>query len=350
MPSPFEAEIHCLLRENPDLKQVADELVRRWELSILSLDEQADVAQFLLACGFGTTLAQNLQRLTLDDKRLPWTQLAELIGQSQIAVGDDELTAILEGAQEQNAIEDLTRSHALDRLHTDLEVFRGQVLRGKRLAFDERRQALRDKLSFMKANRLFEEEAKVLAEALEQFPDDREFRQARDSFDIRWAREIVQNSTTVVDPTQDLEWKAARLEPEQMSAKNFIVTRAKELSEKDPKLAYDLAVTLHFMDFNTEAIEVLRNAQGSPSADWLRLELMLQARQFVTVLDEANLLESRYAGDPETTFAVIYARARALRGLGQNTMATDLLRSLVRIRPNYKSAHSLLMDWTGGDL
>jgi len=87
----------------------------------------------------------------------------------------------------------------------------------------------------------------------------------------------------------------------------------------------------------------------SPSADWLRIELMILARKYVDALNEAATLEARYASDPEAAFAITYARARALKGLGQDELATDLLRSLVRVRPSYKSAQSLLMDWSGGD-
>ena len=58
----------------------------------------------------------------------------------------------------------------------------------------------------------------------------------------------------------------------------------------------------------------------------------------------------RYDAHPkDKVVAITYARARALKGLGQDDLATDLLRSLVRVRPSYKSAQSLLMDWSGGD-
>jgi hypothetical protein len=103
------------------------------------------------------------------------------------------------------------------------------------------------------------------------------------------------------------------------------------------------------MDFHTEAIAVLEKAPEGAAADWLRLDLLIAARLFVDALTEAQTLESRYASDPEATFATAYARARALKGLGQTELAIDLMRGLVRVRPGYKSAQSFLMDWSGGD-
>jgi hypothetical protein len=349
LPSPFEAEIHSLLKSEGDPALVAAELVRRWEMNILSLDEQADVAGFLLTAGFFPTLFKNLERLLENDNRLPWATLIEAAELAGLDLNDEIAHAVLEGAEEQNAIDDLTRSRRLDLRLPELRKLREDVFVSKQLAYEDRRQAFKDRLTFMKANRLFEEEAKTLAEALLQFPGDREFQQAKDSFEIRWAREIVQNSSTVADPTQDLEWKAAHLAPEEQKIKSYIVARAKEIAAEDPRRAYDLAVTLHFMDFNADALELLHASDGIPAADWLTLELLVLSRQFVTALEHAAKLEVRYANQPDTSFSVLYARARSLHGLGQVAMAIDLLRSLVRIRPGYKSAQSLLMDWSGGD-
>jgi hypothetical protein len=59
-------------------------------------------------------------------------------------------------------------------------------------------------------------------------------------------------------------------------------------------------------------------------------------------------MEIKYISDPETTFAVSYLRAQALQGLGQHGSALEIMQSIVRVRPNYRSAHSLILEWTEG--
>jgi tetratricopeptide (TPR) repeat protein len=122
-----------------------------------------------------------------------------------------------------------------------------------------------------------------------------------------------------------------------------------EIACGKPDLAYDLAMGLQMMDFHSEALQILALASPSPAVDWLRLELEVRARRFVTALEEAHRLETLYASDPDAAFAATYARARALYGLGEKQTAIDLLRGLVKIRPHYRSAHSLLLDWAGGE-
>lgn len=350
MPTPFEAEINSLLRETGDLPQVAAELVRRWQMNLLNEREQIDCAQFLVASGLYPTLLEQARRLHKNGGTLPWAQLAEVLGRSKIPLEARETAALIEGAEAQESLEALLRSHQLDAWDRVFIERRAQVRGQKLLEVEERKKSLKDKIDFMRNNRMFEQERKALDELQALFPDEPELATAKDSFEERWAREVLASSSTLTDPTQDLIWKTERLTPEQVSAKSLIVDRAKQLAAKDPRLAYDLAICLHFMDFNAEAVEVLGDHQSSPAADWLRLELMIRARQYVTALNETLRLEIAYAGDPEAAFASVYARARALWGLGQNAIATDLLRSLVRIRPNYKSAQSLLLDWTGGDV
>lgn len=349
MPTPLEAEISSLLNETGDATQVADELVRRWERNLLDEQEQIDCAQFLVAAGLYPLLLRQLARMLKEELPLPWAQVAEALGRARIPLNDKEVRAIFAGAESQNAIRKLVRSHQLDIWDRGFGDRRSRVKSEMALEFEQRKLALKDKLEFMRNARMYEQEEKVLEEIEMLFPNEPEFANDRESFKIRWAREIISKSSSATDITQDLEWRTEKLPPEQVTAKGLIVERAKELAHENPRLAYDLAVCLHFMNFNAEALEVLEEAHGSHAADWLRLELMIRARQYVNALDEAAHLEVAYAGDPEAVFAVVYARARALWGLGQNSMAIDLLRSLVKIRPQYKSAQSLLMDWTGGE-
>lgn len=351
MATPLEAEISSLMSHLGDLDLVADELVRRWDRNLLDENEQIDCAQFLVSAGLYSRLFEQVLRLLASGHTLPWTQFAEALGRARVKLSNKDVRTLFEGAEEQDQIDAFVRSQQLDIWDRRFAERRAQAQGKRALAIAQKKQALKDRLEFMRNNRMYDEERKVLEEIQVLFPDEPEFKSDRNSFELRWAREVIaKSSTSVTDPTQDLAWKIEKLTPEQQSSKSLIVARAKELAHENPRLAYDLAVCLHFMDFNSEAIDVLAEAERSPSADWLRLELMIRARQYVNALDEASKLEVDYADDPEAVFAVVYARARALWGLGQNLMAIDLLRSLVRIRPQYKSAHSLLMDWTGGDI
>ena len=349
MPTHLETEISSLFRDLGDANAVADELLKRWGLNLLDDGQQADCAQFLLSAGLYPKLFKQVRKIAEGGGRIPWAQFAEALGRSGIQLDTLEVEAILAGAEAQQSMNDLILSRELDKYEPALAEARDMLRFEKSKELLGRKQGLRDKLQFMRANRLFDEEAKVIAEIQAIFPDETGMDVEKESLKLRWAREVIANSSTTTDPTSDLQWKIERLPPEQAAAKAMIVERAKELAAENPERAYDLAITLQMMDFPLEALSVLEFAPARSASDWLRLELLVQARQYASVLDEATRLEIEYAGEPESAFAAVYARARALRGLGQGSMAVDLMRSLVRIRPQYKSAQSLLMDWSGDD-
>lgn len=348
--STFEAEIQALLADLRDPQKVADDLVRRWNLQMLSEDEQMSTAEFMVAAGLYPALFEVIRSLLLKRLPIPWAAVAEAVGRSRVKPSDAEIDAIFDGAREQNAVAELVRSRQLDLWSRKFIDARGEVENVRKIELERKKDEIRDKLQFLRANRLQEQEKQVLEEFRAIAPQDPQLVREQESFDMRWARDVLARRTPLEEASADeLLRRAERLTPEQEASKSLLVSRTKELAKNSPRAAYDLALSLHFMDFNAEALEVLSVAPPSPSADWLRLELMIMARKYVDALAEASNLEARYASDPEAAFAITYARARALKGLGQVELATDLLRSLVRVRPSYKSAQSLLMDWSGGD-
>lgn len=345
MPTPLEAEIGAQLRATNDPTAVADELLERWHRNLLTESEQIDCAQFLLAAGLDHKLFEEIPRLIAASGRIPWAQFTEALGRSGLKIDEFEIQAVFDAAQAQDAAIDLLRARSMDRQHERFSELRSQLQEGRIREINERRQSMLDKIQYLRANRMIEQEGKMLDEYEALFPGDVFVREEREALKLRWAREVVANSTSSQDLISDLDWKIGSLTPEQTAVKTMLVEQAKALAGQDPRLAYDLAIGLHLMDFSQDALDILALAPESFAADWLRLELMIRARKFVDAMEEATRLEVTHAADPEAAFAALYARARALHGLGQVESAVELLRSLVGVRPHYKSAQSLLADW-----
>jgi hypothetical protein len=261
------------------------------------------------------------------------------------------LDAIFEGAKEQSSLSDLVLSHQLDIWSRKFSETRAQIERLRQEELEAKKQKLKDDLEFMRANRLVEEEKRVLKEAEALFPADSDVKEQRESYEIRWARDVLAKANLEFETplAEDLERRTERLSEDQEQARQLMFKRALEVASEKPKLASELATALYFMDFHAEAITVLDKAPSSPAVDWLRLDFMIAGRLFVDALTESQRLEALYSSDPEAVFAAAYARARALKGLGQTQLAIEVMRALVRARPSYKSAQSFLLDWSGGD-
>jgi len=314
----FEVEIHRLLKETDNPIQVADELLKKWDKGELSWIEQEIAAEFLLNAGFTPALFEQINKQLRARQKIPWAVFFEALARAQARLTKEEVDQILVGAGEEDALGQMCRTRALDSADPRFAKIRANP----RI---ERRQ----------------EKMKVKSEP-------RAMSQATMISDR--TRPMVENA--IPKPIRKLslqEW-AKNADQTSVTSKEKIAKTAKLMvaqSRKEPATAYDIAISLRFMGLPDEALDALACAPRGPSVLWLELDLMLETSRFVEVLDKADQLERKLSGDPDATFSAAYARAIALHGLGQLNEAKELLESIVKVKPTYRSAHSLLLKWKG---
>lgn len=402
-----EKKIHDLLLSLGDSERVADQLLTDAKKDNYSEENELQLAHFLLLSGQYPTFFKHfrslMDRLARDqnsktpssaDKQiiLPWVYLAEAIGQVRIKPLPGETTAIRKGASEQNREAQLLKSYQLDLWDLSFPQRRSELKRGSgqtqkageshaeesesetkkqppsdspsmtekdsRQLLQEEKAMLYEKLQFMRDNHMLEQEAQILNELLALYPNDAELGLAKKDLQIRWAKNVIASSTSKKNENLSMlrggTWPEDNIESALI--KSLVIDRSIELASEYPERAYDLAIGLKFMDCPKEALEVLELQKKQPPdkiksslmpTDWLYLELLLEARQYLRAFEETKKMEVQYSAAPETAPAIIYSRAQALWGLGQNEPAIELMKTLVRIRPDYKSAQSYLALWIG---
>jgi tetratricopeptide (TPR) repeat protein len=322
---------------------VAESLVEMWQKQDLKFADRAAIANFLLNSGRRHTLLNLLIETLNGDKEIPWAQLVEAC--RDLTFTPAAVNAILKGAQTQGLTEQLLLSHRLDAELDSIPQMRADSVSRRQSEYDQRRQALLDKLEYFRSQRMFDEEGRVLREFNILFPGDLDYSRIARSYEERWAREIIQQKGHQTVP-ESLPPDTPKTEHEQELEKT-VSEAVMAGAEEHPNLAYDLAILLYFLELYPSAQLALKWAPNSIATDWFGLELLIRGRQFVEALEEVNRLEKKYASNPESTFSAAYGRARALHGLGQTEGALELLRSIVNLRPHYRSAQILINDWSG---
>lgn len=348
MPSPLERELSALLRDRGDAAAVAAMLKKRWLDGEMQEADQPTAAFFLIRAGQIRTLLEIASRLLNNARRIPWAGLAEAVAAARTHPREDEVRAISVGADEQGALADLLASQRPDEWSAVFQAKRAEYQNLRALELEDRRAQLWDAVRFMRANRLYDQEAKALEDLRCAFPDDPEFAQQNRSLQERWARDVIAKGARPSFDAREESERDERLTPEEEAVRTELARQALETALTKPDSSVDLALFLHFMGFNQEAVTALAAHANEPEArrDWLRLELLLLARQFVKALEEATRLEDRHRSEPDAVFACAYARARALWGLGERSRARDAMKAIVAVRPHYRAAQSLLLDWS----
>lgn len=307
----------------------------------------------MIQAGLYSQLLFQMRRCLKREMQLPWAAMIEALHKSGAKIEPIEVDAIFEGMNAQSAqfdddmMFDLVDSFALDRYDARPAEYRSRKIAHLRQQHEEKRADLQRQLDYARVNRLFSQEKRLLDEIQAFDPNDSELSREKDLFEYREAQEIVENALAHSPPKAEIEKKFSQLPPELKKVAKPIIKRVRELAAKASEpLLYDLALMLIFMDLHEEGIKLLDGRRESSRIDWLLLETLILGGQFAAALGEVENLEVKYAGDAEAPFALTYARARALWGLGDTVTAIELIKSLTRVRPTYRSANTLLQQWT----
>ena len=118
-----------------------------------------------------------------------------------------------------------------------------------------------------------------------------------------------------------------------------------EVSLKNPKFCYDLAIAFAFMGYPKNGAHILRENLFTLSAQWLYLELLILSHQYLEALGRISLFEPQVLDSPQLAYALIYLKAQCYYGLGQKEKGKKLLFSLISVRPDYRLASQKLVQW-----
>ena len=340
----FEAKLWNRLRsENPG-PTVLEWIEMEWLQGGFSKLDKKSAALYLAR----SKAIKLLFDLTLKDfaagRDLCWAALIEAFQDLDRTPAASTWKALVEGATAHKKLDELVSSLGLDSAYLAVQQLRETLQPARFQAIEKRRQEDFEKLTSLRRDRLIENEKKLLQSMRRKYPSEQ-------SLLLRWneIREIEARaqidkskarSRRLKGPVQlDDAVEVTPMPPE-------LVERIKEVAIRSPDTAYDLAVSAMMMGDPETALQILECQETlSIAAAWVRFECLMQLRRFLECLGEVKALEVQVTSDPEAIYGCSYYRARSLWGLGEKLKAIEELEMIVKLRPDYRSAHSLLIQW-----
>lgn len=348
MANRIERKIHRLLVVGKSPKNIFDELTRDLFQKKISMEERLSIFSFGLNAGLYQQLLANFVETFHEKAPVPWGHYIHLLDTLRINPNREVIESVIKGARRQKNLETLSMVRSWDRHDKRFHEFRSAIENKRRDDHDNKKQVMIEKIEFYRSQRMVDEEKRALKVLLKMFPNDIAIQEEHEKFQRQWAREIIaQNSRDVREARIVDQKKPGKRE---LLLIKCITDEMLRILGKDNKHAYNFAIALKTMAHPLPALKVLAMADDAWEVEWLKIELLIDSGRFIDCLNAVHDLEMRYAHDPETTFAATYARAKALNGLGQSGPAIDLLQSIVSVRPNYRSAYSLMAEWAGNNL
>lgn len=347
MESINELEIRRLLRKKPSAGDLLRHAVQYLINPNKTWDEKRPMWMFLYRWGQHQTLAAALADALINKGRVPFDILLEITADAGLKPSTSGVESLLKGVRKQHATEELLSARAWDKWDKRFKLIRREILDKRVSESRKAKEQMLDKFNFLKGQRLVEQAGRVLRRMLQLYPDDKELKQAKRDFDEDWAREVLSSHMSTLGDER-LERLEVPLSPADEEMMKCFLDEGERLVLDHREFAADLAMAFAFMNDPQRALEILHWAPVTVANEWLRAELLVSARRYVEALEQLNQLELKYASNPETSFGVSYLRAHCFKELGQKDAALEILRSIVRVRPNYRSAQALILEWSAG--
>jgi hypothetical protein len=339
-----ELRIRKLLNSQKKMQLIAEELLNYSAGEDVPAPDIAAITQFLIHSGLFLDAFRQYPRRFYEKKSIPWPHFLEILWQSQIEPPSEVIQALFEGASKLKKEEELVLNSRWMELDERFPSTRKRLWQAKISQLEELKASLLQKLEFLQNHRMLEEEQKVFQKFMQMFPEDEAIASKLSHFKERWAREVVNKKRDQLSESGYGDLELSLLSAEERELCDRLGPEAEKLALSHPQIAYDLALMFVFFESGMHALKLLKLAPESEAKDWLHLELLLDSGQHLEALECAENLEAKYLNSSETKFAIAYVKAKALKQLNQKARAAQILRSIVNLRPDYRSASTLLTE------
>jgi len=344
-----ELILYRLLKTQASLEDICAEARVQFTDQTLSIEELEIIATFFLYAGQSTSLVEFFLKLLIQNKQIPWAHFAEALFLSTPAIPEKVKTALIQGAESQGQLPELSRTEMLD--HFDERLPELRLLRKN--TFDqilsERKELLLSQIELLKSQGIYSEEERLVEKFARIFPNDsniallKENRAKRKILGL--LQDVIHEKPTWIPiekyQTKDPETEATLRAIEQSMKDALNATSDQNILSKDFAIA-------HLMMENEDAsLRLLDPKLVDFETQWLRFEALLRARQFLLLIKELSQAERSCAHLPEATFGILYYRALAFWELGQKESAIEIMESISISRPEYRNAIGLLSEWRG---
>jgi hypothetical protein len=341
-----ELELRRFIKEKGSDPELTRKLVKEILNPSTSWDEKRALWHFLFLSGRSATLIQGFIQAFKNKTRVPYDDFIHALSAAKIKPTPLAVEGLLKAMRKHQALDDLIHAKTFDKYDSRFAVLRAELIEKKIAEQKKFKENMLEKFEFLRNQRMSEQAARLLRRMLELFPEDEFLIQTRKEFEEQWARDVLSNHMASLHAERDLTITAPSSQDQEM-LKCFLEAAEKICIEKR-ELASEISIIFWFMDDFEKALEIINWAPVTLANDWLKAEILIASRRFIEAMEQLNQLEVKYINDPESTFAVSYMRALCLKALGQHASALEIMQSIVRIRPGYRSANALILEWREG--
>lgn len=307
-----------------------------------------EVGRFLYNAG----LYKQLMEFAIDklkrNKPVPWPFVLQSLTDQKITVSKNQAKILYKNMIANHEQENSPYIFACKKWgenSKEFELFRTVFLEKLEEENVNSKEELLKNLEFVQSQGLVEEEEKIINQLLELDPDEKKYQKLFKNLKEKTALQFIKKQKQSRQSLKSKKEESLLFSPKDTPLKKKLVKDVLQVSRKSPERTKDLSIFLYMMGWPDAGLKLLDTAPLNPEICWLYLEWLMEAKQYTASVELANQLIHHTGGEPEKLFFINYIKAIALYHLGEKKQAIDHLNDIIMIRPDYKSAQSLLEKW-----
>ena len=310
-----------------------------------------EVARFLYRSQlYKTLLEYSLDKLNRG-KSVPWSFVIKVLTDHRVPIPKKNIKILFQHwlSQPKNQHPSLWACSELKDKSSDFAELKKNYLKIHDQSEDtgeEEKELLKD-LRFAKSQGFFQEEARIINKLISLNPHHEDYQKHQKNLKEKWAKRIFTKKRTEHSSKNIIPKLFA---PEESMVKNNICKKVNQLVKKQPQQAKNLALFLYFMRWPEQSFTLLENHSKNKNDIYFLLDWLIETNQYVLSLDHIHRIIQAQGKQPEILFLMNYKKAQVLYYLGKEKEAIEHMTDIIRIRPNYRSAQSLLSQWTEEDV
>jgi hypothetical protein len=275
------------------------------------------------------------QELLLPEPVIPWTQLLALLKKHQKL---NPQTMEILGLAESDSLDVMIFNIDTPELVEIWNQRKKKVIQD----YENRRHSLLKDLEFAKNQGLKEKRIEALNQLKKFFPNDKSVESVFQSEREFHARHTYNKLVSKREKQMYVAKENTLFTPENEVA---MFKTIKKYLKKNADYAYDFSVMFMEMDLPLVGLKVIDLLKKkSNRLVWHELQLCIEGRQFARALNLILTIQKSKV-DTDHSFSLLYYQALALYGLGRRADAIKIIKNILKIRPQFKSANSLLLEW-----
>ncbi len=342
-PNSLEIWIHRQEKKGKLPTFIADELLKSWSQGHFSIESKLVIGRYCILNGFFSPIVRILRHDLNARSMVPWALIIEVLSHFT-EISKELADAILTGATRDKDLFRLAL-FAIRKNHGDLRW--SKILESEYQELKDQkerwRQNILNEATIFKNEGMTEDMRKSLLQILAVYPDDAtalEHLRNLDDMDLDNAvKKIRRQHDNLAENQNKIE------ESPQWSELKEALEKIK--SELDISSAYHLAVGLHQMGFEKDALLILQSQRKNwqQKEKLFEIELLLANKHFAEALQISQEVLKTQFEDHESIHAALYFSALAFNGLGDQEQAVNVLKGLLIHRPNYRDSSLLIKEW-----